>query len=76
MIEYLPELIKSGVTSLKIDSKFRTIEYMTKVVDIYKKTIESNDYRFNKSEVKELLNTDNRNYTTAFYLDKEELEDK
>ena len=40
MIEFLPELIKSGVTTLSIEGNMKSDEYMEKALKIYRKSRE------------------------------------
>ena len=41
MIEYIPELIKSGISSLKIEGRMKSIFYVATVVSAYRKAIDS-----------------------------------
>ena len=81
MLEYLPELVRAGVNSFKIDSNFRDIEYMSKVVKVYSDAIKKIDedvqnYNFKNEDLKEILNSSDRNYSTAFYLDNQKTEEE
>ena len=46
MIEYIPELIKCGITSLRIDGRMKDDEYVAVAVKAYRKSIKMN---FSKS---------------------------
>lgn len=74
MIEFIPELIKSGVTTLSIEGNMKSNEYTEKVIKIYRKAIDEfiknpDDWKFNQSWLDELKNIDNRDLTTGFYLE-------
>jgi len=76
MIEYIPELVASGVSSLKIEGRMKTAYYVAMVTKIYREAID--DYFTDESlyaskkeyYVRELLKLSNRDYFTGFYLDK------
>ncbi len=75
MIEHIPELINSGVTSLKIEGRMKGINYLASVVKTYRDAIDSytnNPEKFSfKSQWKHELNQMyHRNYCTGFYFDK------
>ena len=74
MIEFIPELIKSGVTTLSIEGNMKSNEYTEKVVKIYRKAIDEfikdpDNWTFEKIWLDELQNIDHRELTTGFYLD-------
>ena len=74
MIEFIPELIKSGVTTLSIEGNIKSNEYTRKVVKIYRKAIDEfikspDNWTFNKEWLEELKNIDHRELTTGFYLE-------
>lgn len=53
MIDYIPELIKIGVSSLKIEGRMRSSYYIATVVNAYKSIVES---YFNNTLTDEVLN--------------------
>ena len=74
MIEYLPEMLASGVGSLKIEGRMK-IEYYTAVtVSVYRRAIDmlfENPEGYKKAVpefIKELCMVSHRDYTTGFYL--------
>lgn len=75
-LEQLPELIKMGVASLKIEGRMKNPEYVAAVTRVYRKYI---DQYYNKqiisvdeSDKKELLQVFNRgNFTTGYFLKNE-----
>lgn len=74
MIEFIPELIKSGVTTLTIEGNRRSNDYTKAVVSIYRKAIDKfienpDEWVFDESWLKELQSVDYRPLTTGFYLE-------
>lgn len=73
MIEFIPELIKSGVTTLSIEGNIKSVDYMKNVVKVYRQAIDEfisnpKSYEFKNEWLDELLSIDNRKLTTGFYL--------
>lgn len=74
MIEFIPELIKSGITTLSIEGNMKSNKYTKKVTKVYRNALDefiekTDDWTFNKSWLDELENIDHRNLTTGFYLE-------
>ena len=74
MIEFIPELIKSGVTTLSIEGNMKSNEYTEKVIKVYRKAIDefiknTDSWEFDKNWLEELQNIDHRDLTTGFYLE-------
>ena len=75
MIEHIPELINSGVTSFKIEGRVKTEFYVATVVGVYRRAIDEylknpDGYKFNPEWFDELSKVSNRGYTTGFWLGK------
>ncbi len=75
MIEHIPELINSGVTSFKIEGRVKTEFYVATVVGAYRRAIDAylknpDEYKFNPAWTEELSKVSNRGYTTGFWLGK------
>ena len=73
MIEYIPELMKSGVASFKIEGRARSPDYAAMVTGIYREAIDSyeNDplnYDVNEEWMDELTSVFNRGFDTNFYF--------
>ncbi|WP_407374096.1 U32 family peptidase [Methanobrevibacter sp.] len=73
MIEYIPDLIKSGVASFKIEGRARSPDYGAMVTGIYREAIDSyeNDplnYKVKDSWMDELTSVFNRGFDTNFYF--------
>lgn len=75
MIEYIPELINSGVTSFKIEGRVKTEFYVATVIGVYRRAIDAylkdpENYNFNTDWIDELSKVSNRGYTTGFWFGK------
>ncbi len=73
MIEYIPDLMKSGVASFKIEGRARSPDYGAMVTGVYRQAID--DYMANPEEYKvrdewmdELTSVFNRGFDTNFYF--------
>ena len=72
MIEHIPELVKSGVASLKIEGRVKTAFYVATIVGAYRREIDRycadpENYVFNPDELRELCKVSHRPYTTGFF---------
>ena len=69
-LEYIGELIDAGVSSLKIEGRMKSREYVYKVVSIYRKAIDSyynnGKVSFDEKDILELKKIFNRKYTKGF----------
>ena len=76
LIEHIPDLIKAGISSFKIEGRMKTAYYVGAVTKIYREAIddffESEElYKQKLSYYKdELTKTSHRNFTTGFYYNK------
>ncbi|MBA5850557.1 U32 family peptidase [Clostridium sp. cel8] len=75
MIEHIPELINTGVDSLKIEGRMKSSYYVAAVVKSYRQAIDEycNDpekYVFKKKWMDNLLKVSHRVYSTGFYFGK------
>lgn len=71
MLEHLPELLATGVASLKIEGRMKRPEYVATVVRHYRQAIDAYyaHQRFDsKSAQQELLQIFNRDFTTGYYF--------
>ena len=82
MIEYIPELIKAGINSFKIEGRMKTALYVATVARTYRKAIDDffTDpalYETNKSSyMVEIRKGVNRQFTTGFFFGKPTHEDQ
>lgn len=75
MLEYIPELATSGITSFKIEGRMKSAFYVATVVGVYRKAIDSyledpDKYHFKEEWMLELKKVSHREFTTGFYFDK------
>ena len=75
LIEYIPQLIESGITSFKIEGRVKTSYYAATVVKAYREEIDRYldnpaGYTFDKSQLEELCKVSHRPYSTGFFLNK------
>lgn len=76
MIEYIPELVKAGINSFKIEGRMKTALYVATVARTYRKAIDDffrdhADYEANKSNyMEEIRKGVNRQFTTGFFFGK------
>lgn len=73
MIEHLPELIDTGVTSLKIEGRMKSVFYVAHVVNAYRKAIDAycsdpKKYIFKPEWFTEMCKASHREFTTGFYF--------
>ena len=73
MIEHIPEMIKAGITSLKIEGRMKGINYLASTVKVYREAIDRyydnpDHYEVDDEWIKELSYINNRGYCTGFYF--------
>jgi putative protease len=73
MIEHVPELIKSGIHSFKIEGRMKSAYYVAIVTKMYRLAIDRyctdpNSYVFDPSWLQELKNVSHRPYSTGFFF--------
>lgn len=78
MVEYIPQLIESGLSSLKIEGRMKSIYYVATVVKAYRDAIDTwyrdeEDYMTNRHKwTEEVSKASHREFTTGFYLGKDD----
>ena len=75
LIEYIPELVESGVRSFKIEGRMKSSYYVATVVKAYREAIDAyfagpRNYRFDKAWLEEIHKVSHRQFTTGFYKGK------
>ena len=73
LLPYIPELVESGVDSLKIEGRMKGINYVASVVRIYREALDRycddpQNYRCREEWLEELCKISHRGYTTGFLL--------
>ena len=75
MIEYLPELINSGIDSFKVEGRMKSVHYVASVIKVYRQAIDSyfdnpKEYKLRDEWIEELNKGSHREYSSGFYLNK------
>lgn len=75
MIEYIPELVKSGIKSFKIEGRVKSAYYVATVIRAYRMAIDEyykdpENYKFDEKWLGEIKKASHRHFTTGFYLGK------
>lgn len=73
MIEHIPELVRSGISSLKIEGRVKTSFYVATIVGAYRRELDRyfadpDGYTFDPDELVELCKISHRPYTTGFFF--------
>lgn len=77
MIEHIPEIIESGVKSLKIEGRMKSMYYVATVVKAYREAIDTylknkEEYKFNPKWLENLSKPSHRDFSTGFYFGRPE----
>lgn len=75
LINYVPELIKAGVDSFKIEGRMKSMHYVASVVSVYRQAIDSyfaapENYIVQEKWLEELAKVSHRSYTQGFMTGK------
>lgn len=75
MIAHIPELVKSGIVSFKLEGRVKTAYYLATVVKAYREEIDRyfenpDEYKFDEKQLEELCKVSHRPYYTGFYFGK------
>ena len=74
-LEFIPDLIRAGVKSFKIEGRMKSPEYVATVTRIYRKYIDlalsDNEYIIDEDDKKELLQVFNRGMSSSGHLSNE-----
>lgn len=75
MIEHIPELVKAGITSFKIEGRAKSEYYVSVVTNAYRMAIDkyfenpTDDYKVEQWILDEMRKVSYRDYCTGFYFD-------
>ena len=72
MIRHIPELISSGISSLKIEGRVKSSFYVATVVKAYRDAINAyyNNQPYDEKWFEEISKVSNRDFTTGFFFGK------
>ena len=78
LIEYLPEVLAAGVTSLKIEGRMKSAYYVAVVTRTYRQALDAliqqkEKYKCRQEWIDELTKISNRGYTTGFAFNEEKI---
>lgn len=81
MIEFIPELIESGLSSLKIEGRMKSVYYVANIVRVYREAIDlyykdPAKFKYNPDWLTEIQKASHRKFTTGFYYQKPTSEDQ
>lgn len=71
MIEHIPELVESGINSLKIEGRMKSSYYTAVVTNTYRMALDSyfsGEYQYNPAWRRELESVSHRDYGTGYYF--------
>ena len=73
MIEHIPAMLKSGIESLKIEGRMKSVYYVATVVSAYRRAIDCyladpDGYSFDPAWLIEIHKASHREFTTGFFL--------
>ena len=73
MLPYLDKMLQSGVSSLKIEGRMKTVHYLGTVLRVYREALDvclanPQNYKVRQEWLDELEIVNTRGYTTGFYL--------
>lgn len=74
MIEHIPDIIENGIDSLKIEGRMKSIHYVSTVVNVYRRAIDSYledpaNYELKQEWVDEIWKAAQRELATGFFYD-------
>ena len=75
MLEHIPDLVETGISSAKIEGRMKSAFYVATVVGVYRRAIDEyykdpQNYKFNPQWLEEIKKVSHRDFTTGFYYDK------
>ena len=71
LLEYLPELVRAGVTSFKIEGRVKSVHYVATITSVYRQAIDAywanpDNYQLKDVWLEEIGKVSNREYTNGF----------
>lgn len=75
MLEYIPELVDAGISSVKIEGRMKSVFYVATVVSAYRRAIDAyfadpENYVYDPDWMNEMMKASHREFTTGFYFSK------
>ncbi|PZE19528.1 peptidase U32 family protein [Paenibacillus xerothermodurans] len=80
MIEHIPELVRSGVDSFKVEGRMKSVHYVATVINAYRQAIDAyfadpENYELKAEWLYEINKAANRPLNTGFFYDRPDHED-
>ncbi len=78
MIEHIPDLIESGLSSLKIEGRMKSAYYVANIIRVYREAIDAyyEGREYTEDWLKEIKKASHRKFTTGFYYKKPDNNDQ
>ncbi|BEP28972.1 peptidase U32 family protein [Helicovermis profundi] len=81
MIEHIPDLIESGLSSLKIEGRMKSLYYVANIIRVYREAIDKyykskEKFKYDQNWLDEIKKASHRKFTTGFYLKKPDENDQ
>lgn len=75
MLEHIPDLVRSGITSFKIEGRMKSAFYVATIVRAYRMALDAylrdpENYVFQQSWLEEVSKVSHRSFTTGFFFDR------
>jgi len=75
LIKFIPEMIESGLASLKIEGRMKSLYYVANIVRVYREAIDKyyedpENFQYKDEWLSEIRKASHRKFTTGFFLDK------
>lgn len=75
MVDHIPELVDSGITSFKIEGRMKSAYYVATVVKAYRQALDAyladkKNYKVNPEWMEEVSKSSHRDFSTGFYFGK------
>ncbi len=75
LLDYIPQLIKCGICSLKIEGRMKSVHYVATIVKAYRQALDSymedpEHYIVQESWRREIAMVSHRDYTTGFFVNR------
>lgn len=75
MIEHIPELIESGLASLKIEGRMKSVYYVANIMRVYRHAIDKyyenpKSFKYDPEWLEEIEKASHRKFTKGFYYNK------
>lgn len=72
LIEYIPDIARTGIRAVKVEGRMKTIHYIALVIRAYRQAIDNytkdpGEYRLDKGMLDDLKSVTHRQYTSGFF---------